>query len=262
MSRKKAVILDIDETLIHSFDAPDDIKNLLNEGIFSSSNYDLRSRVHYMKIPDVVADPGKGEIDHIIFVERPHLREFLQTVRDNFDYVIIWSAGRPRYVRNVVERIFRDVVVNHYVAHVPLGKDVNVNAAPLTLGRDVVVSNHVAKGTDEDHHRKGKIDLLLTSNDMVYYPDFPDSTKPVAKVVEKIPFISPGRIVAIDDRYTSFSHCNLANGILIPPYHPLPTLASIQAEDNSLIELSKWFTKNEIKNCSDYRKIDKTHIFG
>jgi TFIIF-interacting CTD phosphatase-like protein len=161
---QKCVILDCDNCLLFSPETPGVAQKLDDIGINLPENYDIKCRIHKMDIPDIVNSPGTGELDCIYFIERPHLPQFLNFIRNYFDYVVVWSAGKPRYVRGLVERIFRDVVVK--------------NNKPI-------------------------VDMILTSNDMVTEANR-DYCKPISKVCEKIPFIRPENLLIIDDRAANF----------------------------------------------------------
>ena len=65
----------------------------------------------------------------------------------------------------------------------------------------------------------------------------------------------------IDDRRDTFSK-NPENGILIPFYCPKFTKEGIaNDQDNALLQLIKWFSSDEVKNCKDVRKLNKSNIF-
>lgn len=64
----------------------------------------------------------------------------------------------------------------------------------------------------------------------------------------------------LDDRSTTFA-MNLQNGILIPSWHPFPSISGLQMDDTALIKLMNWFIQPEVINASDVRLLDKFHIF-
>lgn len=104
---KKTCILDLDETLVHSWSNPDNLNEL---GIYS-----MRERFETFH-------PFCGEqlaysfslIDGIFWgMYRPHLKEFFQFCDGYFDNVFIWSAGIQEYVEGVCHCIFRDFDITH-----------------------------------------------------------------------------------------------------------------------------------------------------
>ena len=111
----KCIVLDLDETLVHSHGAPN--IDLLNElGIFiDPENYDLRERVYKITMEDVVHKKGTGEKTDMWGITRPHVREFLIHCFNYFKIVIVWSAGRKNYVHAIVNHLFRDLPRPHIV---------------------------------------------------------------------------------------------------------------------------------------------------
>lgn len=77
----KVVVLDLDETLIHS--KPGNIKKT------------TRLTIHKVDI--------EGETWSVI--ERPHLQDFLRFIHQYFDLIVIWSAGTYEYVHEICKRI-------------------------------------------------------------------------------------------------------------------------------------------------------------
>lgn len=92
----KSIILDMDETLIHSFErdiSPGEID------IEDSNNYDIRDRIYFFKY-------RKFGSKKIIAVKRPYLDDFIEFCEWYFKYVIIWSAGEDTYVKENCKKIF------------------------------------------------------------------------------------------------------------------------------------------------------------
>ena len=66
----------------------------------------------------------------------------------------------------------------------------------------------------------------------------------------------------IDDRLYNFE-LNPDNGILIPPYEPKKSKASlIDDSDPTLKNLQKWFERSEVIEAEDIRTLDKSSIFS
>lgn len=101
------LVLDVDETLIHTFDSLDTLNDL---GIMTDPNYvGLRRRIYTLDISDVGGPKGAGNVIKMWGLRRPHLREFLLFAFSYFRRVIIWSAGKYEYVHSIVKKIFRDL---------------------------------------------------------------------------------------------------------------------------------------------------------
>ena len=114
----KCIVLDLDETLVHTHGDPN--IDLLEElEIFTNpKNYDLRERCYKITMEDVISKKGAGEKTEMWGILRPHVREFLITCFTYFRIVIVWSAGRKNYVHNIVDYLFlglpRPVVIWTY----------------------------------------------------------------------------------------------------------------------------------------------------
>lgn len=89
---QRHIIIDMDETLLHTFETRQSLKNLR---LFSTPRLiGLRSRIF-------VLDSG------IWGATRPHLGNFIEASFGAFSTVTIWSAGEAGYVNEVVKHIFR-----------------------------------------------------------------------------------------------------------------------------------------------------------
>jgi len=90
----KHLILDLDETLVHTFDITDDFQ------AFSDDLSDeQKQRVYVLKFPG-----GETLVGYI----RPHAEEFLKTAFEEFETVGVWSAGTEYYVNLIVGLLFTD----------------------------------------------------------------------------------------------------------------------------------------------------------
>lgn len=100
---KLNIVLDLDETLIHTFDKP-----ITNELTTPEMN-NLRNRLFEFKVVEPANRPDE-EANYIMNgIKRPGLNFFLIFCLCYFKNVIIWSAAEPRYVRKIVDIIFRDM---------------------------------------------------------------------------------------------------------------------------------------------------------
>lgn len=102
----KNIILDVDETLVHTIE--DRGFKLLNKsGIMSDPKLmKYRDRILIFRLEDVVGLKGEGLDTDMWSITRPHLEQFLNFCFTYFENVIIWSAGLDGYVREIVNRIF------------------------------------------------------------------------------------------------------------------------------------------------------------
>ena len=104
---KKFIVLDIDATLVHTHG---DDEEYIDMKFMSNSNMaKYRKRIYSMKLSDVTTYPGSGEELKLYGIYRPHLKEFLEFCFRYFEGgVIIWSAGKKKYVEKMCELMFVD----------------------------------------------------------------------------------------------------------------------------------------------------------
>jgi len=103
----KCLVLDIDETLVHTFDDGERInKNM----IWNDPNLlELRRRIYEIELIDIAGIRGKGDYYKMSGIMRPYLKEFLSFCFNYFKVVAIWSAGKYEYVHAIVNQIFKDL---------------------------------------------------------------------------------------------------------------------------------------------------------
>jgi TFIIF-interacting CTD phosphatase-like protein len=88
---KKIIVLDLDETLVHTYDGPS------AELVHSKSRTEEASnRLYNIKV-------GNRQL---VGALRPNVREFIDFCLKHFDEVIVWSAGIPTYVDEIVKILF------------------------------------------------------------------------------------------------------------------------------------------------------------
>ena len=87
------IILDIDETLVHT---EENIETLEEMGVLS--NPELSNEIYILSLDD-----GATEMWG---TKRPHLDDFLLFCFTYFDNVCVWSAGQRDYVHALVDHIF------------------------------------------------------------------------------------------------------------------------------------------------------------
>lgn len=88
-----AIVLDLDETLVHTI---------------YGGELDTKLDKYLFTIVDAITKNGEGNVDIIKGYKRKHLDDFLKCVFRTFKYIIVFSAGRPKYVKEMVKEIFKD----------------------------------------------------------------------------------------------------------------------------------------------------------
>jgi hypothetical protein len=101
----QVIILDIDETLVHTFQDITSFKIL--KPMTTNSFFAIRHRIYNMTLIDVGEPIGSGDVWEMWGIEREGLIKFLKYCFQRFTYVIIWSAGQKKYVQRLSERLFR-----------------------------------------------------------------------------------------------------------------------------------------------------------
>lgn len=95
----RCIVLDIDETLVHTFENVSDLYQLR---LFDNPKYlPIRQRLYVMSLPQT------GNI--CWGITRPHAKEFLRFCFSYFRTIIVWSAGIRPYVEGVCKILFRDL---------------------------------------------------------------------------------------------------------------------------------------------------------
>lgn len=98
------IVLDIDATLLHT---QDNAYNFEKLNMYSNPKRCLvRHKIYHMNVVDVTNDPGTGNITCLSGVYRPYLKEFIDFCFEYFNNVIIWSAGKKKYVEECCRLIF------------------------------------------------------------------------------------------------------------------------------------------------------------
>ncbi len=98
----KAIILDIDETLVHT---EDDMTHLDEMGVLTHPT--LAGETYIISL-----DEGNTKMWG---TKRPHLDEFLLFCFTYFDKVCVWSAGQKDYVHTLVDHLFAPFQKPHIV---------------------------------------------------------------------------------------------------------------------------------------------------
>ena len=109
----KCIVLDLDETLVHSNERLDQLREI---GILKDSKLlDLKKRTYLLTLDDVVYKKGTGKKTEMWGITRPHVKEFLVSCFSYFKVVAVWSAGKKKYVEAIVDYLFRDIKRPHVV---------------------------------------------------------------------------------------------------------------------------------------------------
>src|SRR5579863_9678111 len=96
------LILDMDETLGHTFNSSESFRQWANLRVFTDpKKIDLRDRCYVLDVDnDGVSETMWG-------IKRPHLNEFLKFCFGYFKVIVLWSAGIYEYVHAVKNEIFK-----------------------------------------------------------------------------------------------------------------------------------------------------------
>lgn len=105
----KTLVLDIDETLVRTWDSFSDLKK---SKIFSDpSYYPVRNQVYILNFDDDEDD------EKLWGLKRPMLYDFLKFAFQYFKNVCIWSAGTEEYVNEIVKHIFHQLPCPDLIMH-------------------------------------------------------------------------------------------------------------------------------------------------
>lgn len=103
---RKDIILDMDETLLHTFSnlKSNDVLDLITD-----AQQDIADRVYACHVPDLDMRPGSGVNRFVAGISRPGFEDFMRFCYEHFTNVIVWSAGTNNYVNCVLEEVCADV---------------------------------------------------------------------------------------------------------------------------------------------------------
>lgn len=229
--RNFGIILDLDQTLIYTFDG-EETDYLMGLGVWSKVEYlDLRHRIYKMVLDDVMESKrGVGERTELWGIMRPHVKKFLAFCFKYFQFVAVWSAGRRKYVEALVDILFAGLARPHVV---------------YTYDHCVA-------------HQRGDAKILAKP-----------ILKMVNCIPKLSSYIDLNNCLILDDADYSFIHTNKDNGILIPPFKPkilsrpgaeVSAIQNLRADETSLLKFMAWLKLQP--NIDDWRLVDKTQIFN
>lgn len=98
---KKTIVLDLDETLVHTFGETDTLKKI--KLLTDPRHIELRRECFILDFYDA----REGKQYHLWGIKRPYLDEFLENCFNLFDIVIVWTAGSTDYADAIVNNIFK-----------------------------------------------------------------------------------------------------------------------------------------------------------
>lgn len=223
------LILDLDETLVHSWENPNFLEQYAiyeDPSIYRKFHPIGSHQIAYSMLLEM---PG-NKISKIWGLHRPHLYEFLKFASEYFDNILVWSAGIRPYVDEIAKQIFLES---------------GLKSPKIVWARDRCANY-------QGYYHK-PISDVMTELSKRPYTTFN---------------IDPKWTFIVDDKSHTFMQ-NPQNGILIPPYHPgkdrkysVPTLQDLlDRSDTALIQLKTWLEKPEVRNAEDVRILNKTQIF-
>lgn len=98
------IVLDLDQTLLFSVFEKNNIQII-------EQNMNIPGMKDRIMIKTLIDGPndiprGSGNIEKFAIIKRPHLKEFIDYIIQNFRHVYIWSAGHFRYVSAIDDVIF------------------------------------------------------------------------------------------------------------------------------------------------------------
>ena len=120
----KCIVLDLDETLVHTYASREIIYNDMGYN-YLDSNIQMRGRLIKLE-------------DDLWSLKRPNTDTFLRYVMDNFRTVVVWSAGTKDYVNAIVDWIFGSIGLypdkvfsRDYCDEVPVGSNKKAHVKPI-----------------------------------------------------------------------------------------------------------------------------------
>ncbi len=216
----KCIVLDLDETLVHSNENMEQLKEL--EIMTDPNLIDLRRRTYQITLDDVVYKKGEGVKTIIWGILRPHVKEFLVSCFAYFKVVIVWSAGKRKYVDAIVDFLFKDIRRPH-----------------------VVYTYDQCERTSNNLIVKPLTKMIQNVPGLSKYMRLDNS------------FIIDDRNTV----YAGYIGDNPDNGIQIPPYSPAFNIHSLRSDDIALKQLMTWMLRPDVMNSTDVRDLYKSDVF-
>ncbi len=221
--RRKSLVLDLDNTLVHSFDNCTEYKRL---NLASPKNYEIRSHVYYLDVCDIDGPDGSKQEpisckkSTVCGIKRPGLDDFLINCFDTFEHVFVWSAGLRKYVEAICDDIFANI------------------------GEPTLIYSRENCYVDDSGNIKKPLSKLIKE-----HPEYNLSMKDLLIVDDRKDYAfddNPQNAIIIPAFADDSKHLNLE---------------LLKKQDTALTDLTNWFSNHRISQVSDVRKLDKTKIF-
>ena len=212
---KRCIILDLDETLVHSSEDYRTFKQL--RPFNNPALLDLRRRMYNFSLI------GYDKAPTVWGVTRPYVQDFLIFCFSYFTKVCVWSAGSPEYVKKIVEHIFPPGYEPHAVY--------SRNQCHYAQNGELFKPIH--KMTEQE----GWEDVLRLDNTL-FIDDRPQAFYKNPKNGIVIPVYEPEDEIA---SFTQDDHClvDIMQWLVLPEV--------LEAEDVRLLDKSRIFTEMNIE---------------
>lgn len=104
MATDKSFSLDLDASLLST---SVDMNIFTKLKLYTDlSMLQVRERIYYIDMADVCASPGSGTRTKMWGIFRPHIFEFIEFLFSYCQGVMVWSAGKPKYVASICAILF------------------------------------------------------------------------------------------------------------------------------------------------------------
>lgn len=104
--KDQCIVLDIDETLVHTYQPNAALPHNLIKNVFTQLRTDPKYFAIRPRLYHITMEIEYGKPLTYYGVKRPYLDEFIQFCFNHFKIVVIWSAGHPEYVKSMINVIF------------------------------------------------------------------------------------------------------------------------------------------------------------
>jgi TFIIF-interacting CTD phosphatase-like protein len=224
----KTLILDLDETLIHSWENSrfiDTYKIYTDPTIYRRFHPLGTPQIAYSMLLDM-----NGSLNRIWGLHRPYLYEFLSFAGQYFDNIIVWSAGIRPYVDEITKQIFLE--------------------SGLQPPKIVWSRNKCSNYQGLYHKPISEINAEL-------------ATRPYETFT-----IDPKSTLILDDKQHTFMENPQNGILIRPYHpgknrpEKFPTMEDLlDRSDKDLLQFMRWLERPEVRNAEDVRSLDKTNIF-
>lgn len=224
----KTLILDLDETLVHSWENPQFLESyqIYNDPTVYRKFHPIGSpQICYSMFLDI-----NKKLTRIWGLNRPYLYEFLSFASGYFENIIVWSAGAHPYVNEITRYIFLESGLK----------------PPKMIWSRTNCSSY------QGYFHK-PILSLTTELSTRSYQTFT---------------INPKDTLILDDKPFTFMEnpqSGLLCPVFHPGKdrsNKIPTMEDLtDRSDRALLQLKEWLERPEVRNCLDVRTLDKTSIF-